>query len=272
MILAQEDAKLFFDLMWSLQFYVKNRLSLWPEIQTVAAYSEVETEIRMEVRNAVWENPHLIAEYIRANPDNLNAEQLAIVASWQNFVQGKFFIERTLKKYAVFMQDNTVYGVVGLYDPLAEIVPKQMQPMLVEAVLLPFKDVVIYDGMFSSYHMFFGGGMKRSMKETYNKAKRKGEIIVSFNPTVQQANQAKTKKKMKDWQPVLASLSQEAKSLRAQSGSPPTWSPAFSMVKASLALAETAVAYPEDEEAIWEQFDKLSQLTRRLEEAIYRSA
>ncbi len=271
MNISEQDADLFFDLMWSLQFYVKQQLDLFPQVTTLADYRDLDGELRLEVRNAVWENRKLIASYVQANPDNLSAEQLAIVGGWQNFVQGKFFIERTLKKYAIFIKDEKVYGVLGLYDPLTEMFPRRALPLYVQAVLLPFKGVIVYDGVLSSYRIMFGGGMKRNLKNTYMKAKRKGEIIVSFDEATQAAHQAKTKTKLKDWQPTINSLAQEAKSLRAQSGSPPSWGPAFSLVKASLALVETAVANPEDQEALWQQFDKVAQALGRLEKGIHHS-
>ncbi|MCP4427828.1 MAG: hypothetical protein GY803_25375 [Chloroflexi bacterium] len=271
MILPEQDAKLFFDLMWQLQFYVKERLDMLPQVKSLEEYSALDAQSRLEVRKALWDSPKFIADYVEANPDNLSTEHLAIVTGWQNFVQGKFFIERMLKKYTVFILNDTVYGVLGMYDPLNEIIDKRALPMYAEAVLLPFKDAIIYDGMLSGYSVFFGGGVKGNLKATYNKAKRKGEIIVSFNTAVQQKQQARTQVKLKDWQPTLTQLAQEAKSLRAQAGSPPTWSPAFSLVKASLDFAETAVARPEDPDALWDKLGKINNILKRVEKGIFQS-
>lgn len=271
MNLSQQDADLFFNLMWSLQFYVKQQLKLFPEVKTAVAYRKSGSDVRVKVRNALWEHPELIAAYAEANPDNLPAEHLNIVAGWQNFVQGRFFIERMLKKYTIFIQDEMVYGVLGLYDPLDEIIDKRALPIYVQAVLLPFRDVIVYDGLLSSYSVVFGSGIQGELKEKYNRAKRKGEIIVSFDTAVQKQHQAETKVKLKDWQPELAALSQEAKSLRAQRNSPPTWGPAFSLIKASIDLAETAVAQPEDPAAIWEKLEKVQNTIDRVEKGIYYS-
>ena len=200
MIVDEKDADLFFELMWDLQFYVKEQLEMMPSIKTREAYADADGMERMEVRNAVWDNPQLIADYVSANPNNLDSESLAVVAEWQNFLIGQFYIERILKKHAVFIQEDAVYGVVGLYDELEERLPKQMLPTYVQAVLLPFKGVIVYDGLLSSYPVFFGGGIKESLKQVYNKSKRKGEIVISFDSDIQQAHQAKTKKKLKPMQ------------------------------------------------------------------------
>lgn len=271
MNLSQQDADLFFDLMWSLQFYVKQKLQMFPEVKTAVAYRKSGGDVRMEVRNALWEHPELIAAYVQANPNKLPDEHLEIIAGWQNFVSGDFFIERMLKKYTVFIQEDRVYGVLGIYDPLDEMIDKRALPVYVRAVLLPFRDVIIYDGLLASYSVFFGSGIQGELKETYNRAKRKGEIIISFDPAVQKQHRVETKVELKDWQPALAVLSEEAKSLRAQRNSPPTWGPAFSLIKASIALAETAVAHPEDPAAIWEKLEKVYSAINRVEKGIHHT-
>ncbi|MCL4264599.1 MAG: hypothetical protein KJ069_15355 [Anaerolineae bacterium] len=272
MKLSEQDATLFFDLMFALQFFVKQQLELLPEVTTIEAYRELDGEMRMEIRDTVWENALLISEYVRLNPDNLSQEQLDIVAGWQQFRSGKFVIERHLKQYTVFIGDgNQVYGVLGLLDDIEDIIPRFALPLYVEAVLLPFKGMIVYDGLLASYALTFGGGMMASFKETYNKAKRKGEIIVSFDTAVQAQATAKAKKPLKDWQPTITALNEQAQTLRAQSGSPPSWGPAFSLVKASLALAETAVTTPEDSEALWKQYNRVVQALNRLEDGIYRT-
>lgn len=113
--------------------------------------------------------------------------------------------------------------------------------------------------------------MRSGFKEAYNKAKRNGEIIVSFDTAVQAQSTAKAKKPLKDWQPTIIRLNEQAQTLRAQSGSPPTWGPAFSLVKASLALAETAMTTPEDSQALWQQYNRVVQALNRLENGIYRT-
>ncbi len=270
MKLSEQDADLFFYLMGSLQFYAKQQLEMLPHVTSPTAYRELAGQQRMEVRNALWDNAHLIPTYVQANPENLSQEHLDIISGWQEFRQGNYIIERHLKAYTIFIGDDKVYGVQGLIDDLEDIVPRYALPLYVQAVLLPFKGVVIYDGLLSSYSLTFGSGMRAGLKETYNKAKRQGTIIVSFDTAVQYKATAKAKKPLKNWQPLIATLSEEAKPLRAQPGSPPTWGPAFSLVKAALMLAETAVAAPEDQDALWQQYNRVVQALNRLENGIYQ--
>ena len=50
-------------------------------------------------------------------------------------------------------------------------------PLLVEAALLPFRDVIITEGLIMPYNMVIGSNMARSFKEIYMTAKKNGEII-----------------------------------------------------------------------------------------------
>ena len=74
-----------------------------------------------KLRNACYDKPEILERYLAANPDQLPADELAIVAGWQQRITGEFYIVRYLKTYAVFMtmkEPEHLYGVLGLIDPL----------------------------------------------------------------------------------------------------------------------------------------------------------
>ena len=269
--LSKKDADLFFELMFPLQLYVNQTQQIFPEVQSLADYVALDTQSQKMVRDELWKNPALIAQYVAENPNQLSPAHLAIVASWQSFFKERFIVERYLKKYAIFIGNDQVYGVLGLHSSFDEMIPKAALPVFVETVLLPFGDDIVYDGLMTGGNILIGRNMALGFKETYMEAKREGKLIVSFNPDVQAQAKAELKINLKDWRPALDSLSEEAKKLRAQSGSPPTWGPAFSLVKASLALAKTAVSSPKDQETLWEDFERIVRSVNKLEDSIFRS-
>ncbi|MCP4420939.1 MAG: hypothetical protein GY805_30380 [Chloroflexi bacterium] len=271
MKLSNEDADLFFDLMLPLQFYVNQQKQIIPDVDSAEEYKDLEIELQAEVRDALWDEPTLIAQYVAENPDQLPSEQLTIIASWQSYVKGNFIFERLLKKHAIFIHNEQVYAVLALHSQFDEMISKKMLPIFLQTVLLPFRDKIIYDGLIRGGNLMIGRNMAQGFKDTYMEAKRKGELIVSFNPEVQTKAKAKLQVKLKNWQPMLDNLSDEAKKLRAQSGSPPTWSPAFSLVKASLDLAQTAVSNPTDTDALWKSFERIERTINKLEDSIYRT-
>ena len=98
MKLSKQDADLYFELMWSLQFFVNRKLGLLPNVPAVSNYRKLPQEEKMKVREALYEKPEQIDEYVKENPDRFSAEKLEIVSKWKNFVRGDFYIERYLKK------------------------------------------------------------------------------------------------------------------------------------------------------------------------------
>ena len=72
---------------------------------------------------------------------------------------------RHLKKGSIFIsRDDQVYVVHGIQDPLEEVIPSYALPQMVEAVLLPFKGMIIYDGLLSGYNVHFGSGIRSNLE------------------------------------------------------------------------------------------------------------
>jgi Domain of unknown function (DUF6398) len=71
------------------------------------------------------------------------------------------------------------YGVLALSQPFEELVGPYL-PVLTQTVLLPFKDMVVYDGLMSSYRISFGPGIRRSLTENFKEAKARHGIVTSL--------------------------------------------------------------------------------------------
>jgi len=182
MLLSPQDADLFFRLHRSLMCYVNQRLGMVPDVAGPDDVSGLPLETRLELRNALAEGSDLIESYVERNPSELPEEQLEIVRSWRHHVTGRFFLFRQLKKYMVFLSSDDppiAYGVLALTEPFEDVVPGPL-PAMVEAMLLPFRDGIIYDGLLHSYNIVFGGGIRRSLNESYREAKDRLGIVTSL--------------------------------------------------------------------------------------------
>jgi len=254
-----------------LQNYVNLKLEILPEIVTVDEYEELPSSKKLGVRNALYEHIELIDPYLKENPQKLSSAELEIIRSWKKFQRGDFFIERLLKKYAVFIGGDQVYAVLALYESFDEVLPYVRLPYYTKAVLLPFKGKIIYDGLLQGYAISFGGGIKNDLKETYLAAKQNGQIIESFDPQKQTAKNAVSKQAIKELGPIIEEISQQAKKLRSSSGAPAIHSPAFSLVKASIKLAKLAIENPNDADELWKALKKIENAARKAETVLYRS-
>lgn len=182
MTLQPSDGKLFFALMWKLQYYVNQKHGFNKNIHSPEEYASLDTRKKLKARNELWKSPKLISAYVHENPDRLSAEELQIIEKWTRFIKGSFFISRHLKKGTIFMKDDLVYSVHGIQDALEDVMPSHALPQMVEAVLLPFKGQIIYDGLLSGYNIHFGGGIRADLKHTYNIAKQKNRIVTTLEP------------------------------------------------------------------------------------------
>jgi hypothetical protein len=274
MRVSPEDASLFYKLMWPLQFYVNQRLHILPDVRSIETYMACSQQNKLKVRQALYENADLVDAFVKENPGHLSDAELAIVRNWKRFVAGKFYIERFLKKYTVFIDDRDparVYAVQALQDSLEDMFYGHPTPILVQAVLLPFKGQIVYDGMLNIYNIFFGGGIRGDLKEIYLAAKQNGSIIETLESEIQiSRKRTAPTKPLPDWRPVVDELVQTTEKLKG--GRSPVEAPALAVLRASARLAQAAVHNPDDLDALWKMGRKVATAMRRLETVLERAA
>ena len=87
-----------------------------------------------------------------------------------------------MKKGSVFIStdDNSVYMVSGIIDSCEEMLEVVPLPTLIGTTLLPFKNVIISDGLVSVAPIMFGPNSMADFKEIYMDAKKNGKIKTSI--------------------------------------------------------------------------------------------
>jgi hypothetical protein len=183
MLLNPQDVELFFRLHRTLMFFVNQRLKVLPDdLATPEDFAALSPQVRLKVRDALLDHTDLIQSFVEENPANLPDDELDIVRSWRHLVAGKFYIFRELKQYTVFLwadEHPSAYGVLALSQPFEELIGPYL-PVLTQTVLLPFKDVIVYDGLLNAYRISFGPGIRRSLNESYQEARAREGIITSL--------------------------------------------------------------------------------------------
>jgi hypothetical protein len=272
MKLTTADAELFFDLMWSLQFFINRELKIFTKIKTREEYSTLPQEEKMVLREKIYEQPELIDKYVATNPDRFNNNYLLIVKQWKNFIKGDFYIQRYLKNHAIFISGDNVYGVLGLHDSFDNLFPANYLPRYVKTVLLPFQGGIVYDGLMQVYKVSFGGGIKRSLSEAYMQAKQNNKIITTLEKT-----RAKIERKAfvevereNIWIDEIEQLKSLSKKLKGGDGQPAINSPVFSLVKASIALADKALLDASDIDTLVKELQKVERVVKKVENTLNR--
>jgi len=217
--------------MWKLQYYVNQKRGFHKNISSLEVYANLPSKTKMKARDELWKTPELIESYAQENPDALPAEELAIIRKWKSFVKGSFFILRHLKAGSIFIKDNQVYAVHGIQDPLDEVIPSYALPRMVEAILLPFKGQIIYDGLLAGYSIHFGGGIRSDINHTYKVAKQKNRIITTLEPGLATSIIIKPKKNIA---PQRKDVSAALTKLKSDS---PLQNSALALARASIELS-----------------------------------
>lgn len=178
MNLPESDVGLFFRLYHSLLLYVNNRHKILEGLHRPNDLHKLNLDDLQKLKVRLHSSPDLIDSFIKDNPENLASEELEIVSTWKNFVRGRFYIVRHLKNYAIFLDSShpsRAYGVMGIISSLEEMTGPSL-PKIVDAILLPFKNHIIYDGTLSSFNIIFGSNIRRSIDDSYRQAKSMGII------------------------------------------------------------------------------------------------
>jgi hypothetical protein len=275
MQLSPEETELFYKVQHSILAYTNRRLELIPDFTDPDDVGLLVAEEKVQIRNALFELPELLDDFLAENPDGLSPDELAIVASWRHGVSGEFYIFRYLKKYTVFLgtKPERLYGVLGLADPLEMIFAGHPLPIYVKGVLLPFQGRITYDGLLSVYAVRFGGGIRSRMKETYNRLKRREGIVEGLvgpdgEPQIRTSpDRRKPRQPAPDYRPAVDEIVAQAEKMRQ--ADTPRQSAALRLLRAAARLAQTALCQPKDTEEHLRRLRPVRQALTRLENILH---
>jgi hypothetical protein len=125
----------------------------------------------------------LIDSFVDENSFSFTQEELEIIKSWKNFIKSNFLIMAYMRDYTVFMtvsREQKVYGVLGLYDKIRDVIPPFI-PQYVDTILLPFRGKIVYCGYIYSYNIRIDENLRRDIQEEYQKARKKFDVITSLD-------------------------------------------------------------------------------------------
>jgi hypothetical protein len=183
MLLPPEEATLFLSLYPHLIAFAAGRLGGVEGIVDFASFRAAPRKAKGQARDRLLDNIALIDAFIEENPGEFRETDLAHVILWRHFVRGDFIIERDLAQYTVFLtrkEPVRAYGVLALTDEFVEMLPYPL-PMMVDAVLLPWKGRIVCDGLIGTYNVILGPGIRAELKDAYRRAKA-GGILTSLEP------------------------------------------------------------------------------------------
>lgn len=184
MTLSLEDGQLYYRLWMPLLDYVNEKTKVNPKLKNmaVAGPSSLDPNEVKVVADKLWEDVSVIDEYLLSAGRDLPNEHKEIVRSWKRRIRGHFLMERHLKKGTIFISMDTeeVYQVVGIISEWEDMFYGASLPVILRATFMPFKDVIISDGLLIALPLQIGTNMKREFKDIYLDTKKSGRIHKSL--------------------------------------------------------------------------------------------
>lgn len=271
MRLSKDEVALFFQLIWKLQFYVNRQAQILPGIHSIEGYASLDLKRKAKIREKLWKEPAWIEKYLDEDPDHLSSSEKDIVRLWQKHISGRFYVLRYLKKHTIFVGEEAgVYGVIGLNDDLQDIFSGRPLPIRVEAVLLPFKGQIIYDGLMSIYNISFGQGIRSELNEKYMVAKQNGRIITTLDPGGgSEKPDEMTMESSPEWNAAIEEILTASEKLQKGTA---VQGAAFAFLRAGIRIAEEAVKQSEDIKGLWTLAQQAEKALRRLQRVLNRTS
>lgn len=133
------------EIQTKLIHYVGKKKRLIPANMTFETFMNLPVEEKYPVRNAMYENIHLLNNYIKEHSKSLSETDKDIIRDFKYFESDTFYVVKLTKKFAYFLGKEYVYAVHALNDSFQYFFGDNL-PAMVKTVLLPFQGKIIYDG------------------------------------------------------------------------------------------------------------------------------
>ncbi len=176
MTLNSEDSALFYELFLPLLDYVNTKKHVVDPTEYITA-NGININAAKKVADTLWTNVSLIDCYIAEKGSDFPQDHKDLLLSWKRCVKEDFFVERHLKSGSILIsKKEDVYLVKGIISKWEEMLPYGL-PAYIRGTLIPFKDVIIADGLIEVMPIRFGSVFKEDVRQIYINAKNNGKII-----------------------------------------------------------------------------------------------
>lgn len=165
--LSKKDARLFYKIYFALLEFTNKKY----EISNMKIYNNhcINPYELKDIVDKFWENKEaIVLEFCLANPYKFNKEELEITSEFKKGIRGIFIITKYDLEYTAFMEKDKIYMVKGLNDNIDNIISYKELPCVVVTSVIPFKNVLTYDGMFLGMDIKLGISFEDIVEKEYN--------------------------------------------------------------------------------------------------------
>lgn len=178
MVLSQEDGKLFFRLFMPLLDFVNQKYRIRKSLLQSVNPIKPDYEALILATERLWSEVSLIDEYLNICED-MPQEHRDILCSWKRCVRGTFVLDRYRRGAGILVsaEDKKVYKVLGITSSFPEMFQHTHLPLIMDAAILPFRNVIITDGLFQTQSAVLSDRIAQEIADIYLEAKVNNTII-----------------------------------------------------------------------------------------------
>jgi hypothetical protein len=179
--LSFSERKFFYETWYKLLDFVNRKYGIL-NIRIDPVYPSYHDETQLhKIRERLWANPELITEFTGSDY-RLSKEEISLLQSWKKrHIKGCFMLIRYEPDSAILIrtdkgEETRLYAVKGMTTSIAEAMSRRL-PVMLETVLLPFNDKIIYDSFIASDSVSFGKNITSLLDKEYHEVKEKYGLI-----------------------------------------------------------------------------------------------
>jgi len=182
--LPYSDRKLFYETWYKLLDFVNRKRNIVDYRFKLTFQGYHDETLLYKIREKLWESPEVISEFLNSGA-KLSDEEIRLLRSWEKHcIKGQFILMKYEPEYAILMRMDKgetpkLYAVKGITNSIADAMRRPL-PVMLDTVLLPFGDKIIYDSFMTSQSIGFGDGAKDMFEKEYAKAKDAYGIIMKL--------------------------------------------------------------------------------------------
>ena len=182
--LSESERKLFYKIWYRLLDYVNKVLGLNIPIILEENGGGEDDRNKFLIRQELWKSPELIDSFLMSDVE-FSEEEISLLKSWKKGYRSGFFVAVAYnEEYTVFAEPNDkklkFYAVKGVSRSVGDALRRRL-PAMLETVLLPFKDKIVYDTyLLSSPISIVNKEILADLKKQYLAAIRDKSIITKL--------------------------------------------------------------------------------------------
>ncbi|MCX6741733.1 MAG: hypothetical protein NTX24_00970 [Candidatus Pacearchaeota archaeon] len=187
--LIDQEAELFYKIMNQLIYFANSRFNLVNNFPKPEEGTWEEEDIQ-KITEKIFSKPEIILSFCSENPAMLNKDEIEIAKTWKTFVKDKFMVFTNKDKTIFFSSEKNpkAYEVWGIRNTFFDLLP--FEPIMLEAILVPFREKIVYSSSLRLFPISFGGGYKRSLERDFQISKNKFGIISSLIQPIEEKKQS----------------------------------------------------------------------------------